>query len=213
MYKMGPWWHQLYLWSVNNCELGTGRRTPWHASLTIQYHPAACCCRRLDLSHTKWPSRKVTLWQDDTYDINLPGCQSIEPVCTALNLPKLFHSVSEADKSCYCIKVFRLAADNGMKDICGTVASLVKSIPLGDSWPTMIICNHLLFGFVDWNVATVTLIEKRALADAAVAEPDRRQIDHLGWSSCDMNSTSLVFTRDQRFVLKKDFWNPTKNTL
>ena len=171
------------------------------------------------ISVTRWPSRQVALqcalWQDDTYrqDIDLPGCQSAPLLATAMDLPFLSLSVRDNDKPCASIKVFRLAADNGMKDICGTVASLVKSIPLGDSWPTMIICNHLLFGFVDWNEATVTLIEKGALADAAAAEPDRRQIDHLGWSSCDMNSTSLVFTRDQRFVLKKDFWNPTKNTL
>ena len=97
-----------------------------------------------------------------------------------------------------------------MKDI-STVASLVKSIPIGDAWPghMIIICNQLFFGFVKHQAVTqVYLIEKRALVDLAVPDPERRQIDlDVDVLECvDMNSSSLVFVRDKRFVIKNDFW-------
>ena len=163
------------------------------------------------ISVTKWPSRRLTLWQDVTFrqDIDIPdqGCLSSRLLATAMDRPFLILSLRDYDKDCASIKVFRLAADNEMKDI-STVASLVKSIPLGDAWPSRIICNQLFFGFV-FNRA-VTLIEKRALVDLAVPDPERRQIDldvDGSFLNCvHMNSSSLVFVRDKRFVIKNDFW-------
>ena len=178
------------------------------------------------ISVTKWPSRRVSLWQDDTYrqDTNLPGLPSTamdspflikEHIASAIDFPFLILSVR--DKGHASIKVFRLAADNEMKDI-SNVASLVNSIPLGDRLPSRIISNQLFFGFVSYLHPTglaVTLIEKRALVDTGIAETERRQIklmDRLSHSCVDMNSTSLVFTlfqrryQDPELVLKNDFW-------
>ena len=164
------------------------------------------------------PQRRVTLWQDDTYrqDIDLSGCLSDSLIATAMDLPFFILSVRDYVKHCACIKVFRLAADNEMKDI-STVASLVKSIPLGDFWPRQrgIICNQLFFGFVNLGRTgmAVTLIEKRAVVDAAVAEAEMRQIILTGSiipDCVDMNSTSLVFAQFQgefkSLGFKKDFW-------
>ena len=180
------------------------------------------------ISVTKWPSKQVSLWQDDTYrqDIDLPGLPSIardipffiqEPYASAMYSPFLILSVGVRSRA--SIKVFRLAADNEMKDI-STVASLIKSISLGDCsiHHSRIIFNQLFFGFVLRHARTglaVTFIEKRTLVDTGIAETERRQIklmDRLSHSCVDMNSTSLVFTlfqrryQDPELVLKNDFW-------
>ena len=133
-------------------------------------------------------------------------------MCTALDLPHLFLGDYEADKG-YCIKVFRLAADIGMKDIY-TVASHIKSISLGDLRPSEIICNQLFFGILgEWR-DVILLKEKRI--DPAVADTERRQILNdvrfQSRSCVDMNSTSLVYVGQDRSVLKKDFWM-ANNTL
>ena len=169
------------------------------------------------ISVTKWPSGRVSLWQDDTYrqDINLPGLPTTamdspfllkEHIASAIDFPFLILSVREK-KGRASIKVFRLAADNEIS----TVASLVKSIPFGDRVACRIISNQLFFGFVSYLHPTgkaVTLIEKRALVDAAVANTEMNRINLLDSFNClDMNSTCLVFARHQGFVLKKkDFW-------
>ena len=113
--------------------------------------------------------------------------------------------------------MFGLAADRAMEDI-GTVASLFKSIPIDDFWPTRIIYNQLFFGFLSNQGGAVILIEKRALLDPAVSpeETERRLINLEvdGWrpNAC-MNTTCLVFGQDQReqgkvhtLLVKKDFW-------
>ena len=129
----------------------------------------------------------------------------MEPVASAMYFP--FFILSVCDMGRASIKVFRLAADNEMKDI-NTVASLVKSIPLYDFRPTRIISNQFFFGFVSYLDRDVALFGKRALVDTA-PETERRQInlmDRPRVNYVDMNSTSLVSIRNQRFVLKKDFW-------
>ena len=126
-------------------------------------------------------STKVMLWQDETYrqDLVLPGCLPIAAEAIALELPFLILWSSDVNVSA-SIKVFRLAADNGMEDI-STVAFLVKSIPLYNLVPTWrgIICNKLFFGFLHAEGLAATLIEKRALVDAAVPaeKTERRQIN------------------------------------
>ena len=170
------------------------------------------------LSVTKWSLKRATLWQDDNYrqDIDLPGClPSNRLMATAMDLP-FFILCLKVERGTY-IKVFRLAADKEMENI-STVASIVKSISIGDVvmpiWKE-VICNQLFFGVVVRRCldggAAVALIEKRTLVDA---EPEKRIFNMVAKPTLgcvDMNSTSLVFARDDVWiqndeVLKHDFW-------
>ena len=171
----------------------------------------------LSITKSRLSSKRTTLWQDDTFrkDIDLPGCVKSCLLATAMDLP-FFILCLRINRHTY-IKVFRLAADMKMENI-STEASLIKSMSIGGVEPLRkeIICNQLFFGVIfdlDEGVA-VTLIEKKTLGDADVTEPERRSFNlalATKLMGCvDMNSTSLIFARnqkrDQKLVLKHDFW-------